>query len=157
MGQHDLADRGPCCGLARLMRARVVVHCVQEALHRDLLDQRTAQDGLDIHVGTGAEPIEPFAGNRVTGQNQTAALVLDAVAHGRVHGSMVCGSGDHPHPIGLEDDSVGDLGNDDRRSPVEVLMVGQAVGNILRQHGQCGIDVAGGGDGTEDLQRVLRW
>ena len=76
----------------------------------------------------------PGARHGVAGDDHRPAAVVDPVADGRADGRVVGGRGGDPHRSLLEDHARLDLGDGGRRSPGQVVVVGQAVADVRLQH-----------------------
>ena len=89
VGEDECLHAGTCRCLGCLLDARVVVEDVLQPLVGDGLDQVGADHCLDVEVGAGAQPVETRAGHGVAGQRRNRAGVLDSVADGRCHRTVI--------------------------------------------------------------------
>ena len=92
----------------------MVVEDVQEALHRDHLDEAAAHDGLHVDVGVARQLVETVARQRVARPAGDRAVGFEAVADRRAHDAVVDEARDDAHAAGFEGDAVGHLGDVDR-------------------------------------------
>ena len=83
------------------------------------------------------------------------AVVLEAVPDGRVHGPMIGRRGDHPHAVAIEDDAVAHLGDRRPGSPPEIVVVGDAVADVVVEHREGAGDERIGADRPDDVEGVL--
>ena len=77
-GAHPVARRG----LRGVGDAGVVVEHVHQAGEPELLDEVASDDGVDEHVGTLAQLVEPGTRHGVTGDDHRPVTFGDPVADG---------------------------------------------------------------------------
>ena len=86
-------------------------------------------------------------------QTTDLAVVLEAVADGRVHRLVLGRRGEDPDAAGLVGDAVGHLGHLDVGRPGQVVVVGDAVADVLVKHRQRLVDEGLGPGRADHLQR----
>ena len=111
---------------------------------------------MDQDVRSVTQSVEPVAGHGVPGDDHRGVVVVDAVAHGRVHGGVVGGSGRHPHVTLLEHHPVGHVGGHCGRPPGQVCVMGEPVADVGLEHCLGGSHEPDSPDGADDGQRAGR-
>ena len=134
MGEYERVDTISSRGPRRVGDRRVVVEHIGEPGQPDLFDQIAAHDGMYQHVGPGAEFVEPHTWHRVPGDHHRPLSLVDAEADGRPNRRMVGRGSCDPYRAFFEDCAPVDLDDRCRRSPPQVVVVGEAVADVRLEH-----------------------
>jgi hypothetical protein len=147
-------DPGARRGPRRVLHGRVVVEHVEQPGKTDRLDQVAPHHGVHEHVGPCAQPVQARTGHGVAGEHHRLVTVVDPVADGGVHGLVVGRRRGHADVAQREHHAVGHLVHHRVGAPVEVLVVREAVADVLLEHGLGGPHHALGPDRAVDGERV---
>ena len=137
MCEHEPVNAAARCRLRGLRDGRVIVADVLEPLQRDLTDQVVPDHRVHEDVGARAQPIEPVARQRVTGEHDGVTLVLDSVGQARRCRPMLGRRDGDARARDLDRLISPELGHSRLRTDREVLMVREPeldVGHERREH-----------------------